>query len=1190
MAFKISAYMKVSEEQKDLYNYSNCSKFSLTKDNIYYSSDSHHFQDVCFDVYENSIKKPHNINTLHAQSGSMFYLISIDLLNSSKTLIRSYDASGISEDNSSNYIFTIEKLKEIGFKDSDLTTSSTVYIRFKYSVCECVVYTQSEQKYFGYPKIIYGDSNNRTIIRDYIVLTDNTARFWICENKAGEYATQFKKWRIYLYRLTKDGNSYKSELVNNKGYDYEGPTHFISSVQFYRPEIDNTSSLVDVRNENLIKYDDLQKTEVYGLYEDEVDADNPCYFVVKAEYIAKRPRLVFWKRNGDGIEPKNYKYGEDLSINPLTGSDINMTKYGYTFDGYYVKSSGDSNDLPPASDTTLGDKETEYRKLVNSDGTFIKSVANFTGDDYEYINIIPEKYAFANWIPKETTIYLNWNIEHAESGSTIKIGGKAVTDDTISKLNTLTLSKYNEYGLSYSTTEKYNTTCENLIRDKGVKIPTITETVGNQTITWEFAGFYKEKGLSTKIVKEDGVFKRETPYTSAKKWDIDKSEVTLYAKWTKGAYYEVDKEGFEDAWGSCPDGYKAYYGSGSHATPKGNKQMDMNMPYLCYYENGDYVRDADGKPLIDHDMNFDGYYLYSADGTRGGHIVRRDGKFKLCTSCTDGARKNKKEGKVNLYAYWYGDKLKIKTGSNDTKMGTTSGDGRYKKSRDCTITASVKDSTKYCFIGWQKDGVSLDNGYISTGKSYTFKVEKAEKYIGYFDLKSYVINYKDVGGTNCTAENYIDINTTSFLKQDEYLPTFTSWWGITIPNAYKKGYTFKGWYKNSAGTIELDKDEDGKYIINEGVINDITLYAKWEKDISDFTVYLNLSKYINGNIPGRITVKNGDILTDIPTTYKPTVDGYSFGGYKDIYGKLVINKNCQWVKGTEYCDINGKCTITKALCENIDGSTNSITFYAYYIKDIDFSLNDVITRIPMSCNVEKIIGLDFQKYSEERVATINWINKAIGIPEIEYYDNKQQYFYTDDMDENYTSNKTLADKYFFHDFMYENNKCLTQGDIVNFFNNQATKTTSKVYIKSVERDENNKVFLKISFTNPVGNDLFGSNLFYITINDNKNIVYKFDFNLGTMAVTNLNLSYINVEIPDFFDEIYKITVHQIPSYVKELNGTRTYYRQNIVFNKFIDLDLTIEKNTILNNMEIKEYESDSLVITPIVPGGGFDII
>ena len=1194
MAFKISTYMQLSEEQGVLYNYSNCSKFSLTKDNIYLLENANEncFSNIYLDIYENSIKKQHIYGTLSAKPKLMLYLSSIDLLNSSNRVVCSIDATKISEENSDDYIFTTEKLKSIGFEDSDLTTSTGICVRFKYVQCKAIVYTQSEKKYFGYPKIIYGDSNNRTVIRDYIALTDNTKRFWVCENKAGEYATQFKKWRIYLYKVnveeTANGNVYTSTLVDDKGYDYTGTTHFLSSVQFARTEIDNSSTLVDVRNENLIKYDDLQKTEVYSKYEDLLDGSNICYFVIEAEYTPKSPRVVFWKRNGDGMMPKYYPYGEDLSNNPLTGSEINMKKYGYNFDGYYIKSSGDSDDVPPAEGTTLEDNGKEYRKIVNSDGTFISGVKNFTGDNYEYINIIPEKYAFANWVPKNTTIYLNWNIEHVESGSTIKIDGKTVDDTSINSLNALNSSKYTEYGLSRLTSETYNTTCENLIRDKGVKIPTITETVGKQTITWEFGGFYKEKTMNEKIVREDGVFKRETSYTDLKKWRTDKETVTLYAKWIKGAYYEVDKDGFDGAWGSCPDGYKAYYGSGSHTTPKGHKQLDMYMPYLCYYENGDYVRDASGNPVIDHDMNFDGYYTYKEDGTRDEHIVRWDGKFKLYTSCTNGVRRNKKEGKVNLYAYWYGDKLRIKTASNDTKIGTTSGDGRYKKTRECTITASVKDSTKYRFLGWQKEGVSLDNGYISTNPNYTFKVEKAEKYIGYFGTKSYLINYKDVGGTNCTADNYIDpnkIQAAIYSIADNILPMYTSYRGITVPNAHKKGYIFKGWYTNSAGTTQLNKDADGKYIINEGVTSDITLYAKWEKDISEFTVYFNLSKYINGSLPGRITVKNGDILTDISSTYKPTVEGYSFSGYKDIYGKKVINKNCQWIKGTDYCDIDGKCTITKDLCENIDGTPNSITLYAYYTENVKFSFNGIIKNIPMSCNVEKIIGLNFQKYSEEKVATINWINKAIGIPEIEYYENQQEYFYTDDeiiKNEKYASNKTLADKYFFYDFVNENdNKCLTQGDIVEFFNTQATETKNNVYIKSIERDENNKVFLKVSFS---GGATIEEALFYITLNDDKNVVYKFDVNLGTNLVSNISLSYINVEIPDFFDEIYKITVHQIPSYVKDINGTRTYYKPRLIFNKFKDLDLTIEENTILDNTEIKEYESDSLTI-PVYPGG-----
>lgn len=1203
MGFKISAYMQVGEEQSNLHNYSNCSKFSLTKDNIYLpGDDENYFSNIYLDIYENSTSEHLTYRTLAAKPKMMLHLSSIDLLNTSKSLIRSIEATKLSEENSDDYIFTVEKLKNEGFKTADLTTESTVYVRFKYSVCKSIVYTQSKQKYFGYPKIIYGDSNNRTIIRDYIALTSDTKRFWVCENKAGEFATQFKKWRIYLYKLTvkkvNGDDVYTSDLIKQDDYTYNGPTHFLSSVQFYRPEVD-ASNLVLVRNENLIKYDDLQNTQVYNTYENlliegndsnENSDETICYyFVIEAEYTPKSPRVVFWKRNGDGMFQKSYTYGDDLRNQNLTGSEINMTKYGYNFDGYYIKSYGDNNDIKPDQYTTLHDKGDEYRKIVNTNGTFISEVKNFTGDDCEYINIIPEKYAFANWIPKDTTIKLNWNIEHVESGSKITINGKDASDTMIKYLNALDSSVYAHYGLSYLTTEKYNTTCENLIRDKGVNIPVITETVGKQTITWEFAGFYKEKGLSEKIIREDGVFKRNTSYTSAKKWRTDKSEVTLYAKWIKGAYYEVDKDGFEGAWGSCPDGYKAYYGSGSHTTPKGNKQLDMYKPYLCEYENGDYVRDAEGNPVIDNDMNFDGYYLYSEDGTRGEQIVHSDGKFKLYTSCTNGVRRNKKEGKVNLYAYWYGDKFRIQTESDNTKLGTTSGGGRYKKTTNCTIKATVKDSEKYCFLGWQKDGVSLQNGYISSNPNYTFKVEKAEKYIGYFGTKSYTINYKDVGGAKCTAENYIDLTSpviTSgiYSKDDNILPMFTTYWGTIIPNAYKKGYIFKGWYTNSTGTTKLDTD-NGKYIINEGVTNDITLYASWEPEPKvEFTVWLDLSKYIPGSARGHITVETDEILDVIPTTYKPTVDKHSFCGYKDKYGKLVINKDCKWIKGTEYCDVNGKCTITKELCD----TTSSIVLYAYYIRDFDIIDGGGFKRqFPITCNVTKIDELNFQKYYEDKIATINWINKAIGIPEIEYYENQQEHFYTDEMiniNENYTSNKTIADKYFFYDFVNENdNKCLTQGDIVDFFNNQATEYTTKVYIKSIERDEDNKVFLKFAFTSTPANSLF-----YITINDNKNIVYKFDFStIGSLSVVgNITLSYIDVEIPDFYDNINKITIEQIPSYVTNSNGTSIYYRHNIVFNKFKDLNLTIEKNTILNNVEIKDYESDVLLEqVPGFPGG-----
>jgi hypothetical protein len=83
-----------------------------------------------------------------------------------------------------------------------------------------------------------------------------------------------------------------------------------------------------------------------------------------------------------------------------------------------------------------------------------------------------------------------------------------------------------------------------------------------------------------------------------------------------------------------------------------------------------------------------------------------------------------------------------------------------------------------------------------------------------------------------------------------------------------------------------------------------------------------------------------------------------------------------------------------------------------------------------------------------------------------------------------------------------------------------------------------------------------------------------------------SLQYFDIEFPYLTDYINKITIEHIPCFaIDNLDNTRTYYKPYVIFNKFNTLDLTIEENTILNNTEIKEYDSDSLM-HPVFPGGG----
>jgi uncharacterized repeat protein (TIGR02543 family) len=1175
MAFKIEVYKSVANEQVNQnFTYSNCSKVEIVKKDTYYTENEKFYPEIILRVSQNSSQHIYDklFTPFLIQDENMYVISSVDLYNSTTKKHTFYDYELSSE----NAVCIDEDfINSLGFN-----SNSTVKIIIKYKQCKALVFTQTkpDQKYYGYPKILYGNNDSNTVVSEYIALTDQTNQFWICENIAGIYATKFDCWNIRLFTIKYEENSdsYTSKEVfiddDTKIIEkYTGATHYLSSVDFYQPQIDKGDhNLKSVRNENLIKYSYLKNTQIYQQKYLRLIADKKfCYFVIEACYDPKTPRLTFWKNVIDEtIFYKNYVYGCDLSDYPLSGHEISMTRKGYDFDGYYTIASENSGYYSLPTYKTRLDQSSDYTRVTDKNGNYVAKAPYFCGENYIFINTILDRYVIANWIPKTTKIKLNWNVE---SGCTVTPNGT----------------------LKYETSEIYDTTCENLISSKEVKIPTVKKVINGKTVTLNFLGFYTSAVGGEQIISGDGVFCRNTKYTRRKLWKCDEYEITLYAHWSGVAYYDLYKEG------NMPDGYKPYYGSPSFEIPVGEKLNDDNYyagykPYLCYFdeETGKFT-DAGGnelsnqsEPVIDNEMNFSGYYLLNDEGNYGEQIIRSDGEFFRGTSCADGIKKNKKDGYVKLWAYWYGDKLRIRTGSNNTNFGTTSGEGTYKKSKDCTITAKVKDSNKYCFLGWQKDGVSLDNGYISKSLSFTFKVEKSEKYIGYFNTKQYNINYKDVGGGKCSSENYLDptsVNSYGIYKPGELLPLATTYDGGTIiQKGYKKDYDFKGWYTDSAGTKELVKNKNGDYVIQNGITSDITLYAKWEKITKSYFVYLNPgtgSFNSTMSIP-KISVTYGYSANKLSETHIPVLDRYKFNGFYDDLNIKIIDETGRWRQNCDYVS-NGKFILTQDL-----------NLYAKYTKNLEIVDNLGIKLNNIYCDIEKIDNLKLYKFTDKKIATINWINSAIGVPEYSNYGDSQKNYYTDNMNQNYNSKRLIADKYFFNNFDCDDNKCLKQNNIVDFFNS-ANTITSNFYIKDITY-ENNQTSIMLSFIKddniifPDNYNDYKNTIFYITINDNKDCVYKVSIS-STIYNLKVFLPHLSFVIPDCHETINKITIEQIPCFaIRNDDNTTNYYKQFIKFNKNSSglENLEIENNTILNNMSIGTYTpSTSIEEVPSFPGG-----
>ena len=127
------------------------------------------------------------------------------------------------------------------------------------------------------------------------------------------------------------------------------------------------------------------------------------------------------------------------------------------------------------------------------------------------------------------------------------------------------------------------------------------------------------------------------------------------------------------------------------------------------------------------------------------------------------------------------------------------------------------------------------------------------------ELKNFTLTYVSNGGTEYAAETYKEGTEVAIDKA----PT-------------REGYIFKGWYADEALTQAVSKVT---------MDSDKTVYAKWEKDIKNFT----LTYVSNGGTEfDPETYKEG---TEVPLSKIPTREGFSFlGWYADAALTQLVTK------------------------------------------------------------------------------------------------------------------------------------------------------------------------------------------------------------------------------------------------------------------------------------------------------------
>lgn len=242
---------------------------------------------------------------------------------------------------------------------------------------------------------------------------------------------------------------------------------------------------------------------------------------------------------------------------------------------------------------------------------------------------------------------------------------------------------------------------------------------------------------------------------------------------------------------------------------------------------------------------------------------------------------------ITLYASWEPITYSI---SYDMQGGTISGNKTSYSVTTSTFTLPTPTKTGYSFLGWSGTDIS--------GMQMTVTVSQ-----GSIGNRSYTANWEKI---ICT----ITYNMNDGINDDSNPTTYTiDTSDIILIDPIRTGYTFKGWYSNSAFTNKVT-------IIDTSELTNVTLYAKWEK-----TNYI-ITYYMDGGTNNALNPSSYTIDSNSITLAEPTKSSYSFKGWytdSSFNNKVVsvdtsslsnVTLYAKWEFDFTYKASNGEITIT----------------------------------------------------------------------------------------------------------------------------------------------------------------------------------------------------------------------------------------------------------------------------------------
>ena len=221
-----------------------------------------------------------------------------------------------------------------------------------------------------------------------------------------------------------------------------------------------------------------------------------------------------------------------------------------------------------------------------------------------------------------------------------------------------------------------------------------------------------------------------------------------------------------------------------------------------------------------------------------------------------------------------------------TENGTHTNPATYTEGTAVTLTDATKEG--YTFDGWYTD-IAFTNKVTEIPATQTGDLTLYAKFTKI--LETFDITYVVDGGTHTNPATYTEGSV------------------VMLMDATKEGYTFNGWYSEETFDNQV-------MMILSTQTGDVTLYAKFTKNIVTSNITYILDGGVNGNNPATYTEGTAVTLADA------TKEGYTFEGW--------------------YTEATFENAVTEISAEQ----TGDVTLYAKFVANTPDDSGDSSTETP----------------------------------------------------------------------------------------------------------------------------------------------------------------------------------------------------------------------------------------------------